>query len=145
MTAKGKDEEDLCPLLPPGTSLRDYVDSDDHVATQTTIDDNWERALLDEAKVATDGEVDSSSEDGDKDGEKVVSSTTTYRFHGDVIRRVTWASGTTGWQKIFGWRAPRVFFAWIHALFTLILLTHKIMIMFSICVGYLWHCGDGSF
>ena len=35
---------------------------------------------------------------------------TTYRrFHGDVIRRVTWASGTTGWQKTFGWRAPRVF------------------------------------
>ena len=31
------------------------------------------------------------------------------RFHGDVIRRVTWASGTTGWQKTFGWRAPRVF------------------------------------
>ena len=31
------------------------------------------------------------------------------RFHGDVIGRVTWASGTTGWQKIFGWRAPRVF------------------------------------
>ena len=31
------------------------------------------------------------------------------RFHGDVIRRVTWASGTTGWQKIFRWRAPRVF------------------------------------
>ena len=26
-------------------------------------------------------------------------------------------------------------FAWIHALFTLILLTHKIMIMFCICVG----------
>ena len=53
------------------------------------------------------------------------------RFHGDDIRRVTWASGTTGWQKIFGWRAG----SWIHALFTLILLTHKIMIMFCICVG----------
>ena len=26
----------------------------DHVVTQTTIDDNWERALLDEAKVVTD-------------------------------------------------------------------------------------------
>ena len=26
-------------------------------------------------------------------------------------------------------------FAWIHALFTLILLTYKIMIMFCICVG----------
>ena len=25
-----------------------------------------------------------------------------YRFHGDVICRVTWASGTTGWQKIVG-------------------------------------------
>ena len=63
------DEEDLRPLLPPGTSLRDYVDSDDHVATQRTINDNWELALLDEAKVATDGKVDSSSEDGDEDGE----------------------------------------------------------------------------
>ena len=29
----------------------------------------------------------------------------------------------------------RVYFAWILALFTLILLTHKIMIMFCICVG----------
>ena len=54
------DEEDLRPLLPPGTSLRDYVDSDDHVATQRTIDDNWERVLIDDAKVDTDGEVDSS-------------------------------------------------------------------------------------
>ena len=59
------DEEDLRPLLPPGTSLRDYVNSDDHVATQRTNDDNWELALLDEAKVATDGEVDSSSKDGE--------------------------------------------------------------------------------
>ena len=32
-----------------------------------------------------------------------------YRFHGDVTRRVTLLSGTTGWQKILGWRAPRVF------------------------------------
>ena len=39
------DEEDLRPLLPPGTSLGDYVNSDDHVATQRTFDDNWERAL----------------------------------------------------------------------------------------------------
>ena len=31
------------------------------------------------------------------------------RFHGDVTRRVTWPSGTTGWQKICGLRAPRVF------------------------------------
>ena len=28
--------------------------------------------------------------------------TSNRRFHGDVIRRVTWSSGTTGWQKIFG-------------------------------------------
>ena len=55
------------------------------------------------------------------------------RFHGDVICRVTWASGTTGWQKMFVWWA--CILAWIHALFTLILLTHKIMIMFCICVG----------
>ena len=30
---------------------------------------------------------------------------------------------------------PACILAWIHALFTLILLTHKIMIMFCICVG----------
>ena len=76
------DEEDLRPLLPPGTSLRDYINSDDHVATQRTIDDNWERALLDDANVATDGEVDSSSEEG---GEKVVSSTTAWSHSSDLL------------------------------------------------------------
>ena len=30
-------------------------------------------------------------------------------FHGDVIHRVTWWSGISGWQKICGWRASRVF------------------------------------
>ena len=30
-------------------------------------------------------------------------------FHGDVTRRATWSSGTAGWQKIYGWRASRVF------------------------------------
>ena len=40
------DEEDLRPLLPPGTSLRDYVDSDDHVAMQRTIDDNWKKVCF---------------------------------------------------------------------------------------------------
>ena len=39
----------------------------------------------------------------------------------------------------------RVYFAWIHALFTLILLTHNIMITFYISVEYLWHCVDGGF
>ena len=40
----------------------------------------------------------------------------------------------------------RVYFAWIHALFTFILLTHNIMIICSILVwGYLWHCVDGSY
>ena len=41
----------------------------------------------------------------------------------------------------------RMYFAWIHALFTLILLTHNIMIMFHrpTSVEYLWHCADGSF
>ena len=68
------------------------------------------------------------------------------RFHGDVIRRVMWASGTTGWQNIFWLAGSACTFAWIHTLFTLILLTHKIMIMFCICVGgYLWHCVDCSF
>ena len=33
------DEEYLRPLLPPGTSLRDYIKSDDHVATQMTSED----------------------------------------------------------------------------------------------------------
>ena len=56
----------------PASETRPYIDSDDRIDTQTTIDDNWERALLNEAKVATDGEVDSSSEDGDEGGEKVV-------------------------------------------------------------------------
>ena len=49
-----------------------------------TIDDNWERALIDEAKVATDGEVDSSSEDGDEGGETVVSSTTAWSHSLDL-------------------------------------------------------------
>ena len=31
------------------------------------------------------------------------------RFHGDVIRRVTWSSGIPGWQKICCCRASRVF------------------------------------
>ena len=31
------------------------------------------------------------------------------QIHGDVIRRVTWAWANTGWQKIFGWWASRVF------------------------------------
>ena len=39
----------------------------------------------------------------------------------------------------------RVYFASIHALFTFILLTHNIMIMFYTSVEYLWHCVDGSF
>ena len=39
----------------------------------------------------------------------------------------------------------RVYFAWIHALFTFILLTHNIMLMFYTSVGYLWRCVDGSF
>ena len=38
-----------------------------------------------------------------------------------------------------------MYFAWIHALFALILLTHKYMILFCIGVGYLWHCVDGLF
>ena len=79
------DEDDLRPLLPPGTSLRDYVNSDDHVATQTTIDDNWERALIDEARVVTNGEADSSSENVDEDGEKVVSSTTAWSHSSDLL------------------------------------------------------------
>ena len=41
-----------------------------------------------------------------------------------------WESGTIGWQKIFGWRGSACIFAWIYALFTLILLTHKIMIKY---------------
>ena len=79
------DEEDLRPLLPPGTSLRDYVNSDDHVATQRTNDDNWERALIDDAKVDTDGEAESSSEDSDEGGEKVVSSTTAWSHSSDLL------------------------------------------------------------
>ena len=39
----------------------------------------------------------------------------------------------------------RVYFAWIHALFALILLKHKIMILFRIGVGYLSRCVDVSF
>ena len=40
----------------------------------------------------------------------------------------------------------RVYFAWIHASFAFILLTHKkIMILFCVGVGYLSHCVDGSF
>ena len=35
----------------------------------------------------------------------------------------------------------RGYFGWIHALFTFILLTHKIMILFCIGVGYLALCG----
>ena len=47
--------------------------------------------------------------------------------------------------KIFLAGGLRVYFAWIHALFTFILLTHKIMIILFIRVGYIWHCVDGSF
>ena len=39
----------------------------------------------------------------------------------------------------------RVYFGWIHALFTFILFTHKIMILFCIGVGYLSHWVDVSF
>ena len=39
----------------------------------------------------------------------------------------------------------RMYFGWIHALFSFILLTHKIMILFCISVGYLSHCVDVSF
>ena len=39
----------------------------------------------------------------------------------------------------------RVYFAWIHALFTFILLTHNIMIMYYTKEECLWHCVDGSF
>ena len=42
-------------------------------------------------------------------GVDIASSHDYRRFHGDVICRVTWASGTTGWQKIFGRRVPRAF------------------------------------
>ena len=52
-----------------------------------TIDDNWERALIDDAKVDTDGEVDSSSDDGDEGGEKVVSSTTAWSHSSDLTMR----------------------------------------------------------
>ena len=38
-----------------------------------------------------------------------------------------------------------VFFAGIHSLFAFFLLTHKIMIMFCIGVGYIVHCVGGSF
>ena len=34
---------------------------------------------------------------------------------------------------------------WIHALFSFILLTHKIMILFCFGVGYLSHCVDVLF
>ena len=61
------------------------VNSDDHGATQRTIDDNWECALIDEAKVATDGEADSSSEDGDEGGEKVMSSITAWSHISDLL------------------------------------------------------------
>ena len=39
----------------------------------------------------------------------------------------------------------RLCFSGIHALFAFILLTHKIMIMFCIGVGYRGHSVDGSF
>ena len=57
-----------------------------------------------------------------------------YRFHCD--RRMT-SSGhlapLVGKRFLAG--GLRVYFAWIHALFTSVLLTHKIMIMLCICVG----------
>ena len=45
-------------------------------------------------------------------------------------------------EKDFWLAGYACIFAWIHALFTLILLTHKIMIMFCICMGiHLALCG----
>ena len=39
----------------------------------------------------------------------------------------------------------RVYFAGIQSLFAFFSLTHKIMILFCIGVGYIAHCVDGSF
>ena len=63
-----------------------------------------------------------------------------------MTRRVTWSSGTAGWQKIVV--GLRVYFAEIQSLFAFILLTHKIMILICIGAGYIGHCVesvDGSF
>ena len=38
-----------------------------------------------------------------------------------------------------------VYFADIRSLFAFILLTYRIMIIFCVGVGYIWHCLDGSF
>ena len=39
----------------------------------------------------------------------------------------------------------RVYFSGIQSLFAFISLTHKTMILFCICAGYIAHCVDGSF
>ena len=54
----------------------------------------------------------------------------------DITRRVTWSSGSSGWQNVFVWRALR-YFVGIRSLFAFTLLTYKIMVLFGIGVGYI--------
>ncbi|KAK3577519.1 hypothetical protein CHS0354_026475 [Potamilus streckersoni] len=44
------DEEDYLPLIPHETSLKDYVQCDDGLATEDTISDDWESLMTEGAR-----------------------------------------------------------------------------------------------
>ena len=49
------DDVDLLPLLPHGITFKDYVASDNKVAMQTTISEDWESELVASARAIKDG------------------------------------------------------------------------------------------
>ena len=81
------DEEDLLPLLPPGTGLKDYAEWDDNLATGNTLGDDWEEELMNSAKKTEEGDKsDSESEkENDEPVEKVISLNTAWEYSKDIM------------------------------------------------------------
>jgi hypothetical protein len=77
------DEEDLMPLLPAGSSMRDYATWDDALATEEPLSDTWEKDIVCNNK--TDSGSESEEEEEEEVGESVVSIATAWSHCEDLM------------------------------------------------------------